>query len=403
MPNPRKRKTLTDKGIAALKPEPGKRRHVFDSIIPGLAVRVTERGVKTFVLITRLHGKQRWITLGRVGVLSLAVARTEAGKAVVRAQAGEDPRPRPAVPNDFGSIVDNFIERYAKKKQRSWPETQRIFDRYVLPEWRDRPITSITRRDVTALMDGIEDNNGPVMADRTLAAIRKLFRWHSARDDYFISPIVPGMARTAQKERARKRVLTDDEIRALWPLLDEPGAFNAIVKTLLLTGQRRGEVAAMRRSEIDGDVWTIPAERVKTNEEGVVPLTVEARAVIEAQPQIDYCGFVFSINGRTPFSGFSNAKAELDKELTEAMDGKAVPHWQLHDLRRTAKTLMQRAGVEPHVSERVLGHIIPGVEGVYDQYGYVPQKRDALERLAAEIGRILEPRPSNVVELRAEV
>ena len=402
MSNPSKRKTLTDRSIAAFKPEPGKRRHVFDSIIPGMCVRITERGIKSFVVVTRLYGKQRWITLGRVGVLSLADARTEAGKAVIKAQAGEDPRPRPVVANNFGSIVDNFIERYARKKQRSWPETQRIFDRYVLPEWRDRPITSIIRRDVTALMDGIEDNNGPVMADRTLAAIRKLFRWHSARDDDFISPIVPGMARTAQKERARKRVLTDDEIRALWPILDQPGAFNAIVKTLLLTAQRRGEVAAMRRPEIDGDVWTIPAERVKTNEEGVVPLTAEALAVIEAQPQIDDCDFVFTTNGSTPFSGFSNAKAELDEKLTEAMDGKAVPHWQLHDLRRTAKTLMQRAGVEPHVSERVLGHVIPGVEGIYDQYGYVPQKRDALERLAAEIGRILKPTPDNVVALRAE-
>ena len=402
MPNPRKRKTLTDRGIAALKPETGKRRHVFDSIIPGLAVRVTERGVKSFVLITRLHGKQRWITLGRVGVLSLADARTEAGKAVIKAQAGEDPRPRPAVANDFGSIVVNFIERYAKKKQRSWPETQRIFDRYVLPEWRDRPITSITRRDVTALMDGIEDNNGPVMADRTLAAIRKLFRWHSARDDYFISPIVPGMARTAQKERARKRILSDDEIRALWPLLDRPGAFYGIVKTLLLTGQRRGEVAAMSRSEIAGDVWTIPAERVKTNEECVVPLTAEARAVIEAQPQIDDSDFIFTPNGLTPFSAFSHAKAELDKELIEAMDVEDVPHWQLHDLRRTAKTLMQRAGVASHISERVLGHVIPGVEGVYDQYSYVPQKRDALERLAAEIGRILKPTPDNVVALRGD-
>ena len=401
MPNPRKRKTLTDKGIAALKPEPGKRRHVFDSIIPGLAIRVTERGVKSFVLITRLHGKQRWITLGRVGVLSLADARTEAGKAVLKAQAGEDPRPRPAVANDFGSIVDNFIERYAKKKQRSWLETQRIFDRYVLPAWRDRPITSITRRDVTELMDGIEDNNGPVMADRTLAAIRKLFRWHSARDDLFISPIVPGMARTTQKERARKRVLTDDEIRALWPLVNRPGAFYAIVKTLLLTGQRRGEVAGMCRSEIDEGLWTIPAERVKNNEEHIVPLTAEALAVINAQPEIDNCDLVFTTNISTPFSGFSNPKAELDKELIEAMDGEDVPHWQLHDLRRTAKTLMQRAGVEPHISERVLGHIIPGVEGVYDRNPYLPQKRDALERLAAEIRRILSPPPDNVVPLQA--
>ena len=401
MPNPRKRKTLTDKGITALKPEPGKRRHVLDSIIPGLAVRVTEKGVKTFVLITRLHGKQRWITLGRVGVLSLAQARTEAGKAVVKAKAGEDPRPRPEVANDFGSIVDNVIDRYAKKKQRSWPETQRIFDVYVLPEWRGHPITSITRRDVTALMDGIEDNNGAVMADRTLGKIRKLFNWHTTRDDDFISPIVPGMARTTTKERARDRVLSDDEIRALWPLLDRPGAFYAIIKTLLLTAQRRGEVAAMSRPEIAGDVWTIPPERVKTNEERAVPLTAEALTVIDGQPEIDDCDFVFTTNGSTAFSGFGRAKRELDKELVEARGENVLP-WTLHDLRRTAKTLMQRAGVEPHVSEKVLGHVVPGVEGTYDRYGYAPQQRDALERLAAEIRRILSPPPDNVVPLRAD-
>ena len=209
------------------------------------------------------------------------------------------------------------------------------------------------------------------------------------------------MARTAPKERARKRVLSDGEIRAIWPILDQPGAFNGIIKTLLLTGQRRGEVTFMRRSEIGGDIWMIPAERTKTGEDYVVPLTAEARAVIDAQPQIDNSHFVFTTNGRTPFSGFSKAKRELNEKMVEAMEG-AVPNWQLHDLRRTAKTLMQRAGVEPHISERVWGHVIPGVEGVYDQYGYVPQKRDALERLAAEIHRILEPTPDNVVELRAE-
>lgn len=402
MSNPSKRKTLTDRSIAALKPEAGKRRHVFDSIIPGLAVRVTERGVKSFVLITRVHGKQKWVTLGRVGVLSLADARTEAGKGIVKAKAGEDPRPRVPVAKDFDSIVENFIERYAKKKQRSWPETKRIFDVYVLPDWRDRPITSITRSDVTALMDKIEDNHGPVMADRTLGKIRKLFNWHTTRDDDFISPIVRGMARTTTKERARKRVLSDDEIRALWPILDQPGVFKGIVKTLLLTAQRRSEVAGMLRSEISADVWTISAERTKTDEDYVVPLTGEVLAVIGAQPVIDKCDFVFSTNGNTAFSGFSKSKRDLDKELSKAMNGKVIPPWVLHDLRRTAKTLMQRAGVEPHISERVLGHVVPGIEATYDRYGYASEKRDALERLAAEIGRILNPPDDNVVRLRAK-
>lgn len=409
MSNPSKRKVLTDKGIAALKPVAGKRRHVFDSLIPGLAVRVTERGVKTFVLITRLNGKQKWITLGRVGVLSLADARAEAGKGIVKAKAGEDPRPRLVLASDFGSVVDDFIERWCKHRKpngqfrnRTWADVRRIFDVYILPDWRDRPITSITRADVTALMDKIEDQRGAVMADRALGKIRKLFNWHATRDDDFVSPVVMGMNRTTTKERTRRRVLSDDEIRALWPLLGRPGIFNAIVKMLLLTAQRRSEVSGMLRSEINADVWTISGGRTKTDEDYVVPLTGEALSVIEAQPVIDNCDFVFSTNGNTAFSGFSKSKQELDKELSKAMNGKVVPPWVLHDLRRTAKTFMSRAGVQPHISERVLGHVVPGVEGTYDRYGYVPQKRDALERLAAEIGRILNPPDDNVVRFRAK-
>ncbi|MCH8096826.1 MAG: integrase arm-type DNA-binding domain-containing protein [Proteobacteria bacterium] len=409
MSNPSKRKTLTERGIAALKPIQGKRRHVFDSIIPGLAVRVTERGVKSFVLITRVHGKQRWITLGRVGVLSLADARTEAGKGIVKAKAGEDPRPRLVLANDFNSIVDSFIERWCKHvkpngqlRNRSWRDVRRIFDVYVLPEWRDRPITSITRRDVTELLDRVEDDNGAVMSDRVLGKIRKIFNWYATRDDQFNSPIVAGMARTSTKERERKRVLSDDELRALWPLLDQPGTFRGIARMLLLTAQRRSEVAGMLRSEISADVWTISAERTKTDEDYIVPLTGEALAVIEAQPVINDCDFVFSTNGNTAFSGFSKSKQELDKALAKAMNCETIHPWVLHDLRRTAKTLMQRAGVEPFISERVLGHVVPGVEGIYDRFGYAPQKRDALERLAAEIRRILTPPPDNVVRLRAK-
>ncbi len=422
MPDPKKRTTLTARGIARLKaPATGQRLHKFDSIVPGFAVRVTDKGTKSFVVITRLHGKQKWVTLGRVGVLELADAREAAREALNKARAGEDPRPRPTTGTDMGSIVETFMERHAKRETRTWPETQRIFDLYVLPKWRDRPIASIGRLDVAELLDAIEDGKlrgadgknrgGPVMANRTLAAVRKMFNWYATRDNAFVSPVVRGMARG--KPVKRDRVLSDAEIRALWAVVDEFGTFGAIVKTLLLTAQRRGEVALMAWPEIDVDgVWTIDAERYKTSRTHHVPLSDAARVVIDAQPEYQHVDLVFTTNGRTPFSGWSKPKPTLDARMLEALHKEdaggdpakvQLPRWTLHDLRRTAKTLMQRAGVRPDISERVLGHVIPGVEGVYDRHGYLDEKRDAVERLAAEVRRITEPTPDNVVRLRSEV
>jgi integrase len=181
-----------------------------------------------------------------------------------------------------------------------------------------------------------------------------------------------------------------------------------LVKTLLLTAQRRDEVANMTWTEIGPDgIWTIPAERYKTKRSNHVPLSDTARTVIEAQPRIDGCGYVFPSRTKTPFSGFGKSKARLDKAILMDMQKRAnkraeiapLPNWTIHDLRRTAKTLMARAGIRPDISERVLGHVIAGVEGTYDRHSYADEKRDALEKLAAMIERILNPLPANVEKL----
>lgn len=187
-------------------------------------------------------------------------------------------------------------------------------------------------------------------------------------------------------------------------MLDEAGTFGALVKTLLLTAQRRDEVAHMSRKEIGEDgIWTIPAERYKTKRPNHVPLSKAALAVIEAQPKTQGCEYVFPSRAETPFSGFGKSKAALDKAVLAAMQERAkvepIPNWTLHDLRRTAKTLMARAGVRPDISERVLGHVIAGVEGTYDRHSYADEKREALEKLAIMIERILSPLPSNVQPL----
>ncbi len=293
---------------------------------------------------------------------------------------------------------------------------------YVTPRWKGRSIHEISRSDVNALLDDVADGKisgtdgklygTPAMADQVLAQLRACFSWYQVQDDKFISPIVKGMRKTNPRRTARDRVLSDSEIRALWRVLPNHGLYGKLVQTLLLTAQRRDEVASMTRSEIDADgIWTIPAERYKTGRANVVPLPKHVQTILEDIDQIDECDFYFTTNGKTSFSGFSKAKALLDEAVLAEMKKAAqkrgddpknvtLPYWRLHDLRRTARTLMARAGVRPDICERVLGHVIAGVEGVYDRHDYIEQKQNALTSLAAMIDKITDPPPANVVAIR---
>lgn len=371
----------------------------------GFGVRVTAGGARAFVLNYRIAGRERRYTIGQWPDWSALKAVRVARELRQSIDRGEDPlaareaakAPAPTT-KTVADLLDDFAARYLQKNAlRTAAQVERTLERLVKPAIGSLGIYEIRRSHVVEMLDQIEDENGPVMADRTLAYVRKAFRWHATRDDQFNSPIVAGMARTKPRQRARTRTLTDDEIRAVWSQLDRLGTFGALVKLLTLSAQRLREVALMRRSEIDADgTWTIPANRYKTARANVVPLSKAALAVIEAQPVIDGGDFVLTTNGRTPFSGFSKAKRKLDAMLPASM-----PPWRLHDIRRTSKTLMVRAGVRPDISERVLGHVIAGVEGVYDQHGYTAEKRDALEKLAAAIERILSPPASNVTPIKS--
>jgi integrase len=379
----------------------------------GFGVRVTAAGAKSFVMNYRVKGREYRYTIGAFPDWSALRAVREARTLRQRIDRGENPlEDRAPIPktSTVSGVLDDFVERYVEKeaKLRSGPYIKRAFDQLVKPVIGKVGIYELRRSDVARALDKIADERGPVMADQMLAYLRKAFNWYAGKDDKFNSPIVKGMARTRPKERARTRVLSDDEIRAIWPVLGEAGTFGALAKTLLLTAQRRDEVAHMSRKEIgEGGIWTIPAERYKTKRPNHVPLSKVVLALIEAQPKIDGCDWVFPSRVNTPFSGFGKSKAKLDKAIFEAMKKRAkkgakvepLPNWTLHDLRRTAKTLMARAGVRPDISERVLGHVIAGVEGTYDMHSYAEEKRDALEKLAAMIERILEPLPSTVAML----
>jgi integrase len=210
------------------------------------------------------------------------------------------------------------------------------------------------------------------------------------------------MARTKPAERKRRRFLSDDEIRSIWSQLEGP--FGGLVKTLLLTGQRLGKVSTMRWQDIEDDIWTLPTEAREKNNPGSLKLSQAVLGIIREQPVIAGCPYVFPGRGGKQMRGFSPLKRKLDKIVNEARakDGlDPIPHWTLHDLRRTAKTIMGRAGVRPDISERTLGHIIPGVEGVYDRHAYSEEKGAALVALARTVELILNPPKGNVVSLAA--
>lgn len=391
---------LTKRTVDAQKAGPAE-YIVWDTDIRGYGLRIHPSGRRTFFLKYRTRDGRRTqvkLNIGVHGDVTPDGARKIAEGWRDEIAGGGDPRARmraTAEKNEdsFKAVAENFIKRYVDKRGlRSKGEIERQLKTYIYPVWGDRAFTGITRRDVAELLDKIEDGNGATQADRVLATIRKLFNWYQTRDDDFVSPVVKGMARTRPAEHKRDRVLTDDEIRAIWPHLD--GTFGALVQVLLLTGQRLGKASTMKWENIEDGVWTLPTEAREKNNPGSLKLSRMVLDIIEAQTKIADCPYVFPGRTKGPMAGFSPLKRELDK----AVD---IPHWTLHDLRRTSRSLMSRAGVRSEHAERVLGHVIPGVEGVYDRHAYGEEKGAALEALANTVDLILNPPKGNVVSLAA--
>jgi integrase len=387
---------------------------LHDTEIKGFVARRLESGAITYGYRYRAAGKQRWLGLGLHGSVTADEARIIAKKRAGEVAHSRDPvaereekrvaavKAKAAEKNTVGAVLDAFMKRYVRteKSLRSADAIEDAFARLVKPRIGDISIYSVRRSHVVNMLDEIADENGPRMADLALAYIRKGFNWYSTRDDEFSSPVIRGMSRTTPKERARKRILADDEIRDLWRALetaDVPACYRPFVKSLLLCATRRNESADMHASEINGDAWTIPGQRYKNKLDHVIPLTPAMRELIGEKPE----GFVFSTTGgKKPFSGQSKSKNALDTEIAKIRKaegrGKMAP-WTLHDLRRTARSLMSRAGVPTDHGERCLGHVIPGVRGVYDRHEYLDEKRAAFEALAGQVDRILNPPADNVI------
>ncbi len=379
----------------------------------GFGVRVTAGGSRAFVLNYRIKGREYRYTIGAFPDWSALKAVREAKSLRRRVDRGENPlddRTPEVQGKTVGAVLDDFIERYARPKLRGVDAVESAFNRLVKPRVGKLGIYELRRSHVAEMLDKIEDDAGPVAADRTRAYFRKALGWYSERDDQFNLGAAIVKVEPRSNGSSRDRTLSDDELRIIWPVLGEQGTFGAFVKALLLTGQRRSEVAGMTRGEIgDDEIWEIPEGRYKTKRPHAVPLSKAARDLIDEQPEAKGCEFVFPSSAKTAFTGFGKAKAALDAAILDAMQKAAkkgakvepLPCWTLHDCRRSASTMMARAGVRPDIKERVLGHVIPGVAKVYDRHDYADEKRDALEKLAAKIDLILNPPQSNVTKLDA--
>jgi integrase len=392
---------FTDIAIRNLKPG-DKRRELPDPGARGLYVIVEPSGYKSFAVRFRFDGKPRKLSLGAV---SLSAARKAAAHALHEVTEGRDPTAakkqarakRKAIEADtLAAITEKYftigcgLRRNGEtltfgNELRSAARRYADMQRLVLPVLGTKPIGQIRRSEIVALLDKIEIENGPTMADQVLAFVRRIFSWHATRDDDFRSPIVRGMARSKAKERERQRKLTDDEIRKVWNTKAE-GPFPVFVKFLLATGARRNEALYLTWDEIKDGAWELPKAKNKAKFDLVRPLSNTALALVESQRR-DSSRYVFATSAAT------KQKTRFDRQT-------GTSGWTLHDLRRTARSLMSRAGVNSDHAERCLGHVIGGVRGVYDQHEYYDEMQRAYDALAALIERIANPPRSNVTSLK---
>lgn len=380
------KRLLTDRFCAGARPRDGElQTDYFDTQCSGLALRVSE-SYRSWTFHYTL-GKRRRLTFGPYPAISLASARTRADEARAAVASGTDPK---AIASEtLQAICELYLAREGVKL-RTVKWRKGALERHVYPTLGQRPIAEIRRSEIVRLLDRIEEESGSAMATQTLAIVRKIMNWHATRSDDFVSPVVRGMARTQRSELARERILTDDELRKVWTT--NGGIFSLYVRFLLLTAARRNEAAQMTWAEIEGADWTLPAARNKTGVDLVRPLSRQAQAILKALPKTE--GFVWSTNGGgRAIGGFTKYKHRLD-----AASG--TKGWTLHDLRRTARSLMSRAGVPTDHAERCLGHVIGGVRGVYDRHEYHREKAQAFEALASLVERIVAGSQGDVVPMR---
>jgi integrase len=415
------KRTLTDrflKSVAAA--AKGKHADYSDSIVPGLAVRVSGTGQKTFVLVSRFPGGKNPTrrAIGSYPATTVEKARTTARGWLDLIERGIDPAVQVASElesnrqrqnNTFRAVAASFIDKHVSSRRTAIPITQ-LIERKLTARWGDRPIDTIGKRDVIELVEGVRQASGTESARQTLIYARRLFGWAVGRD---ILPQSPCLAITVSDllppKVSRDRVLSDDELRLVLRAAGEDGIgypTGAFARMLLLTAARRSEVADATWSEIDlrSASWLLPPARVKNASEHLIPLSPAAVSLLGSLPRYNGGEYLFSTTfGERPISGFSKLKLRLDRRIAELNGGQPLAAWTWHDLRRTAASGMSRLGVAPHVIESALNHrsgIIRGVARVYNRHDFRAEKAAALATWATHLDQLERGQPaSNLVRL----
>lgn len=381
---------LTTKFIETRKPDPAKRVDHRDTVVPGLVLRVNKSGTKTFSFHKRINGKMKRLTIGHFGPFSLNDARERARQVLYEVETGKfeqstaiEVETKPTL----GDVIPEYIEKHAKVHNRDHERKEAQLAEFTT--LHEKRIDEIKRADVVKACDTIQ-KSAPIGVNRALAHLKHLMSWSVERGMIDASPIA-GM-KPPSKETPRERVLSDDELGALWAACDAEGyPFGDCMKLLILSGQRRAEVSEMRWSELDLEkrLWTLPSQRAKNGRQHTVPLTDAMLDVLRKVPGFLNSDFVFTTKGTTPISGWGRLKKRLDKSLHED----AEP-WPPHDLRRTMSTNMAQLGVPQPVTEALLNHktgVVSGVAAIYNVYSYADEKREALEQWNSHVGKFTKP------------
>lgn len=384
----------------------------FDQDLKGFGVRMRKSGSRTFVIVYKFGGKVRRIPLGSVSAISVSDARKGAERLYARVKLGEDPAhdraaARIKAGDTFKALIDKYLAyQRTNLRPRSYPDVERHLLKHAKP-LHSSEVSKITRRDVAACLSSLKltsarAHNGAATKNRVRDSISGVFSWAMGEGLGEHNPVI-GVNRA--KENVRERVLDAKELRLVWGGLPD-NDYGAIIKLLILTGQREGEIAGLRRSELREDAILLPGSRTKNHREHLIPLSAAARAIIDRHLERQLGNERDLIFGRSqgPFSGWSKSKKRLDAAINNA-NGQRLPQWRLHDLRRSFATHAAGIGIQPHIIESILNHqsgFRAGVAGIYNRASYDVEKRTALDRWATHLLKIVEGGQRDVIQLRRE-
>jgi len=409
-------KRLTAALVEKVKPPKSGRTEYWDTHVKGFGLRVTDKGRKSFVAMTRIGGRKLVRVTLRQPVAGpkygdcVAKARAEAIEIVEKARRGEDPRHSSRGhdwPDTVKKAAELFLENYVRREGlRSADQIERQFRVDILPVIGDREIDRVSRDDMHMVIDTIAKRT-PVGANRVYATLSRFCNWSVSQRYLSVSPLV-GMARPFKNEKSRDRVLSRDEIGCLWKIWDaQTYPFGYMAKLLLVTGQRRNEVKLMRWQDVDLEkaIWTIPAAVAKNNEAHIVPLSQLALELLSSVPQVGDYVFTTGRRGSGPVSGFSKVKRATDRATRTDPDDEstAIPGWTWHDMRRTCATGIAELGFPVQVLSKVLNHTdgaAQGITAIYNRFRYEDETRRALEAWSNQLSSIVGVVSENTVEFR---